>query len=59
VVYVAELSPVQDDDTVLNQANESAAILITADKNFGELVFRQKRIHNAWCSSAFMGSPLK
>ena len=46
VVYVAELSPGQDDDAVLNHANESAAILITADKDFGELVFRQKRIHN-------------
>jgi predicted nuclease of predicted toxin-antitoxin system len=46
VVYVAELSPGQDDDAVLKQANESAAILITADKDFGELVFRQKRVHN-------------
>jgi predicted nuclease of predicted toxin-antitoxin system len=28
------------------RANDSDAILITTDKDFGELVFRQKRVHN-------------
>jgi predicted nuclease of predicted toxin-antitoxin system len=34
-----------EDDAILQRANDSAAILITADKDFGELVFRHKRIH--------------
>jgi hypothetical protein len=30
---------------VLDQANASGAWLLTADKDFGELVFRQGRVH--------------
>ena len=45
VLYIAEFSPSIDDDTVLQRANQNGALLITADKDFGELVFRQKRIH--------------
>ncbi len=45
VLYVAEMSPGVSDDDVLDQANDASAVLITADKDFGELVFRQKRIH--------------
>ncbi|HEX5872366.1 MAG TPA: DUF5615 family PIN-like protein [Longimicrobium sp.] len=40
VVYIAELSPSIPDDEVLREANERAAVLVTADKDFGELVFR-------------------
>ena len=43
VVYVAELSPGMTDDEVLAEANARLAQLITADKDFGELVFRQGR----------------
>jgi predicted nuclease of predicted toxin-antitoxin system len=43
--YVAELSPSISDDAVLQQANNSGAVLLTADKDFGELVFRQGRVH--------------
>ncbi len=32
------------DDDVLNLANQEAALLLTADKDFGEMVFRQ-RLH--------------
>jgi predicted nuclease of predicted toxin-antitoxin system len=32
------------DDAVLESANRAGAVLITADKDFGELVFRQRRI---------------
>jgi predicted nuclease of predicted toxin-antitoxin system len=46
VVYVAELSPSISDDEVLQQSNGQGAILLTADKDFGELVFRQNRVHN-------------
>ena len=45
VLYIAEFAPSIDDDTVLQQANENDTLLITADKDFGELVFRQGRIH--------------
>ncbi|MCZ6678519.1 MAG: DUF5615 family PIN-like protein [Candidatus Poribacteria bacterium] len=44
-VYIAELDPSIDDDTVLRRANEAGALLITLDKDFGELVFRQGRVH--------------
>jgi predicted nuclease of predicted toxin-antitoxin system len=45
VVYVAELSPSNPDDQVLQQANTRSALLVTADKDFGELVFRLRRVH--------------
>jgi predicted nuclease of predicted toxin-antitoxin system len=44
VWYVAEMEPGISDDLVLDRANQAMAILLTADKDFGELVFRQKRI---------------
>jgi predicted nuclease of predicted toxin-antitoxin system len=44
VWYVSEMEPGIADDMVLSLANQEKAILVTADKDFGELVFRQKRI---------------
>src|SRR5262245_37972377 len=44
-VYVADLSPSITDDEVLQQANDRGALLVTADKDFGELVYRQGRVH--------------
>ena len=41
VLFVAELSPGVTDDEVLHLARVSGAVLLTADKDFGELVFRQ------------------
>jgi len=41
VWYVAEMSPSISDDEVLELANKETAPLITSDKDFGELVFRQ------------------
>ena len=46
VAYIAELSPSISDEEVLHEANRKNALLLTADKDFGELVFRQKRVHN-------------
>jgi predicted nuclease of predicted toxin-antitoxin system len=40
VVYIAELSPSVPDEDVLREANERSAVLVTMDKDFGELVFR-------------------
>ena len=44
VLYVAEMAPGILDHDVLNLANQEEAILLTADKDFGELVFRQDRV---------------
>ena len=44
VVYVAELSPGVTDDVVLELANVEGRLLVTADKDFGELVFRLYRV---------------
>lgn len=46
VLYVAELSPSITDEEVLQQANARSAVLLTADKDFGELVFRQGLVHS-------------
>jgi predicted nuclease of predicted toxin-antitoxin system len=45
VAYVAELDPGIKDDQVLGQANSQGAMLLTTDKDFGELVFRLGRMH--------------
>ena len=44
VAYVLELGPGMTDDEVLNLANRESALLLTADKDFGEMIFRQ-RLH--------------
>ena len=45
VLYIAEMSPGINDDIILAQANASYALLLTLDKDFGELVFRQGLVH--------------
>ena len=45
VFYVAEMSPGIADEVVLRLANDRQALLLTADKDFGELVFRLERLH--------------
>ena len=42
--YVMEMQPGISDDEVLHLANQQEAILLTADKDFGELIFRQGQI---------------
>lgn len=42
---IRESGPGSSDDEVLAQANQSQSVLITADKDFGELVFRLKHSH--------------
>jgi predicted nuclease of predicted toxin-antitoxin system len=44
VLYVAEMDPGIDDEAVLAVANERNAVLLTADKDFGELIFRWRKI---------------
>ncbi|MCS7305672.1 MAG: DUF5615 family PIN-like protein [Thermoguttaceae bacterium] len=45
VWYVPEMAPALPDEAVLEFANRQQAILLTADKDFGELVFRQAAVH--------------
>ncbi len=40
VIFVGDWKPSASDDEVLQKANEDERILITDDKDFGELVFR-------------------
>ena len=44
VWYVAEMAPGISDDFVLDLANQEAALLLTADKDFGELLYRWQRL---------------
>ena len=41
VLYVAEFEPGVTDEAVLGKASDLSALLMTQDKDFGELVFRQ------------------
>ena len=43
VHYIAETNRGVGDDEVLERAGNEQAVLITGDRDFGELVFRQKR----------------
>lgn len=43
VVYIAEMQPGLSDDSVLQEAHQGNALLLTSDKDFGELVFRLGR----------------
>ena len=44
VSSVAEMAPSIPDDEVLTRANQESALLLTADKDFGEMVYRQYRL---------------
>ena len=44
VLYVAEASPSLPDEDVLDRTRAGKAVLVTADKDFGELVFRLGRV---------------
>lgn len=46
VWYVAEMRPGISDDEVLEKAAAEEATVVTNDKDFGELVFRQGRAHH-------------
>ncbi|WP_193197534.1 DUF5615 family PIN-like protein [Nostoc sp. MG11] len=41
---IAEIEPGISDDIVLDLGNQEGALLLTSDKDFGELVFRLRRI---------------
>lgn len=41
VMYITEISPAIADDEVLKVASQGGALLLTDDKDFGELVYHQ------------------
>jgi predicted nuclease of predicted toxin-antitoxin system len=43
VTYIAELDAGISDELVLELAVKAGALLVTGDKDFGELIFRQQR----------------
>ncbi len=45
VLYIAETSPGIDDGAVLETSLDSGRVLLTADKDFGDLIFRQGLLH--------------
>jgi predicted nuclease of predicted toxin-antitoxin system len=46
VTYIAEMATGIDDETILELAKNENRILITRDKDFGELVYRLQKIHS-------------
>ena len=46
IVSVKEILQGKPDENILSFANEQNRILITLDKDFGELVFKEKLIHS-------------
>ena len=44
VQYIVETGPGTSDEDVLELARHGGSILLTADKDFGEMVFRQRRV---------------
>jgi len=46
VAYIAELAPGITDDEVMEEARRTESILLTTDRDFGDLVYRQ---HRATC----------
>ncbi|HRK20430.1 MAG TPA: DUF5615 family PIN-like protein [Fimbriimonadaceae bacterium] len=57
VLYVAEMKPGIADDEVLELAQLSGAVLVTQDKDFGDLVVRQGRVSAGVLLLRLAGSP--
>ena len=57
VAYVAEFGPVAGDEVVLETANKTGALLLTADKDFGDLVFRLGRVAGGVVLARLAGLP--
>ncbi|QTN31142.1 DUF5615 family PIN-like protein [Akkermansiaceae bacterium] len=46
VISISEDSPGIPDEQVLELANRHGALLLTGDKDFGEMAYRQKLVHH-------------
>lgn len=58
VHYVAEMQPNIPDDIVLNLSVRYGAILLTLDKDFGNLIYRQGRASNGVILIRLGGIPI-
>jgi predicted nuclease of predicted toxin-antitoxin system len=57
VWYVAEMNPGLSDEAVLQLAQDEQALLLTADKDFGELVFRWRQVSSGVILVRLAGLP--
>lgn len=57
VQAVSEMEPGIHDEAVLSRANSNESILLTEDKDFGELVFRLKLVHSGVILARLAGLP--
>ena len=57
VQYVAEMTPGIPDEQVLDLAGNAGTLLLTADKDFGELIFRQGYIKRGVVLFRLAGHP--
>ncbi len=57
VIYIIELERAIKDEQVLELSRRQDAVLLTADKDFGELVFRQRLIHSGILLVHLQGLP--
>lgn len=57
VLYIAEIEPGLSDEDVFDLAVEQDSILVTADKDFGDLVFRQGRATSGVVLVRLHGTP--
>lgn len=46
ILYVTEIHPGSPDEAVLKASADAQLVLLTADKDFGELVYRQRLLHS-------------
>ena len=53
VLAVAEAMPEANDQDILARAAREKRVLVTNDKDFGELIFRDGRVHTGSCSFDF------
>ncbi|MDO8636013.1 MAG: DUF5615 family PIN-like protein [Dehalococcoidia bacterium] len=44
VLYILEMTPGISDEEVIKQVKRNKAVLLTSDKDFGEIVFRQGQL---------------
>jgi len=58
VISVAEMEPGIPDEAVLASANSHSAMLVTEDKDFGELAFRRGLVHQGVVLVRLAGLPV-
>ena len=59
VFYIAEMAPSISDSDILELSRRKNSILITSDKDFGELVYRQGQLHTGVLLLRLAGLPNK